>query len=377
MTMTNHSPAKPSLTTGPALRPVDFTVIMRLKQDGPEIDREPVTEADVSDIASELWMERWLRRGRPEVPIESLSLRIVPTHSDGPGGRCTSFRFELTDPLGHSAQREYTLEVFQDAASRSAGRLLADKRLKPDDLYYYEVVAGQCPRPGGQVDPPLFKVTAKTPPLVYQELPLRPLLRRARTVGKVDDRCFPAFFTEGALAAAQRYARRGAGENPPRETGAVLAGPLCFCPQSGEMYAVVCDALEVKDAESSCFSLSYSGQTWRRIQAVIRAKQEDPATRAHRILGQTHGHNFRPDFKAGEGHGSCETCPKAASCRLTSVFISQDDRNWSRAVFCRQPWQLAMIFGHDARGGHMHALFGLQDNRLARRGYHVIPDFDP
>jgi len=362
---------------GPPLRPGDFTVLMRLDKNGPELDRERVTDSDVSEIFSELWLERWLRRGCPDVSIESLSLRIIPTYGEGKDARCAGFTFEATDPLGRSAQREYALEAFQEVAARGSQRLLADGRLKSDDVYYYEVVVQKRPRAADEAAPELFKVRTKNPPLAFQPLPLRPLLNRARKVGKLDDRWVCVFFTERALAAAERYARRGAGANPPIETGAILVGPLCSCPQTGEMFAVVCDVLEVKDAEGSSFSLSYTGQTWRRIQAVMRARQADPATGAYRILGQAHGHNFRPDFKAGEDHGSCETCPKLEKCRLTSVFVSQDDRTWTRAVFSRQPWQLALIFGHDARGRQMHALFGLRDNRLAERGYHVIPDFNP
>jgi len=375
--MPNSSATTTRPRVGRPVRPEDFTVVMRLEQSGPELDRERVRGADVSEIFSELWLGRWLRRGYVDVAVEDLTSRIIPTHGDGTDGRCASFTFEATDPLGRSAQREYALEAFHDVASRGSQRLLADGRLKPDDVYYYEVIVQRRPPPAKKAGAELFKMTAKNPPLAFERLPLRSLLDRARKVGKMDDRWSYVFFTKKALAAAERYARRGGSVNPPIETGAVLVGPLCSCPQTGEMFAVVCDVLEVKDAEGSSFSLSYTGETWQGIQAVMRARQAHPATRAHRILGQAHGHNFRPDFKAGEGHGSCQTCPKLAECRLTSVFISQDDRTWTRAVFSRQPWQLGLIFGHDARGSDIHALFGLRDNRLAERGYHVIEDFHP
>jgi hypothetical protein len=149
----------------------------------------------------------------------------------------------------------------------------------------------------------------------------------------------------------------------------VLVGPLCSCPRTGEFFAVVCEALEVRDAEEREFSLTYSGKSWARIQAVLKARQSQPATRAHRILGQCHGHNFLP---AG-GAPPCEHCAGAEVCTRTSVFVSPDDRLWCRAVFSRQPWQLCHIFGQSARGDGVGSLFGLRDGQLRERGFHVIP----
>jgi hypothetical protein len=59
------------------------------------------------------------------------------------------------------------------------------------------------------------------------------------------------------------------------------------------------------------------------------------------------------------------------------VFLSQDDRRWTRAVFARQPWQLCHIFGLAARGDRVHGLFGLHGGRLRERGFFVLPEFDP
>ncbi len=105
----------------------------------------------------------------------------------------------------------------------------------------------------------------------------------------------------------------------------------------------------------------------------MKARQARPATRAHRILGQCHGHNFLP---AG-GAPPCEHCPTAKVCSRTSVFVSPDDRLWSRAVFSRQPWQLCHIFGLNARGEGVGSLFGLRDGQLLERGFHVIPEYPP
>jgi hypothetical protein len=100
----------------------------------------------------------------------------------------------------------------------------------------------------------------------------------------------------------------------------------------------------------------------------MKARQTRPATRAHRILGQCHGHNFLP----ANGAPPCELCAKVKVCSRTSVFVSQDDRLWTQAVFARQPWQQCLIYGLNARNERVHSLFGLRDGRLLERGYHVL-----
>ena len=81
---------------------------------------------------------------------------------------------------------------------------------------------------------------------------------------------------------------KGAGAHPPVETGGLLIGPLCVCPETDEMFAVVIDVLEATDSEATKYSLSYSGPTWARIQNILRARKANPATCHHRILGQAH-----------------------------------------------------------------------------------------
>lgn len=354
----------------------DVVVVMRREIDGPEIGRERVAEADLADVFSEMWLDRWLDQGLPDVPFESLRQRIV---FGPPDARGAQFAFEAVDPSGRATRRRYGLDVFQDAASRGSQRLLASEVLKPNDTYYYDVTIDPQ-----RADAPAntFRVTPKHPPLAVAPCPIGRLEERAQRVGDCEG-WTAVFFTREALAAAERHSRRGAGlrsatgASEPIETGCVLAGPLVSCPDTGRLAVVITDSLELVASEGTCFSLAYTADTWRRIQAIMRARQAQPATRAHRVLGQAHGHNFRPSYNTGEGENTCADCPKRKTCHLTSVFVSQDDRAWSRAVFSRQPWQLALIYGYDARGNDTHALFGLRDNRLAERGYYVVDDYRP
>lgn len=358
--------------------PVRLRVVLRLDKDGPELTREAVTDADLADVCSELWLVALLRKGHPNVAIQAMSSRLVPLLREEGGPRCTGFALETTSADGQVTRCEFSILALDRVAARASKRLLGDGSLQPGDSYFFEVVADRRPvLPAAPRDPQTesaaFTITAQHEPLRFLSVPLAPLLKQAETIGEVDERWVSVFYTRAALSRAEHYARKGGRNGSATETGAVLVGPLCSCPESGEFFVVVCDALEVQDAEQAEFSLTYSSKSWARIQAVIRAQQAQPATRAHRILGQCHGHNFLP----ADGAPPCDLCAKVKVCTRTSVFVSPADRTWSQAVFTRQPWQLCHIFGLNARKEEVHSLFGLRDGRLLERGFHVLPEFRP
>jgi len=245
-------------------------------------------------------------------------------------------------------------------------------RLQDEPTVLYEVMIDRKPLVPAFAETESFAIAIKNPALTYLTVPLRPLLKQATAVNLLDDAVFPVFYTAEAFACAERCARKGSSAHPPVETGAVLVGPLCSCPETGEFFCVVSDVLEVMEAEESTFALSYSNRSWGRIQRVMNAKQAACPERAERILGQCHGHNFVPnDGKI------CDLCLKRPTCDMTNVFVSPDDQTWTRAVFARQPWQLCHIFGLSARADRINGLYGLQDGRLQARGFFILPDFQP
>jgi len=361
-------------TTGLAAPPWTFTAILRKESDDPELCREPVTEADLLEILSEAWLEAVLRKGRPDVPFGEAQFECTPIFKKSAAGRIAGVAVNTFSPGRSEPHRsEFTLSALGQAAERAAQRLQRQGVLKLGDTYTYEITASRKPSAIAPASEAVqeFTITANHPPLHHVTVPLAPLLAKARTVGSVDDRMCHVFFTVEALERTEKFARKGAAQNPPVETGAILIGNLCSCPETGEFFVVVVDALEVQDAEQTKFTLSYSGKSWSRIQAVLKARQAQPATRAQRMVGQAHGHNFLP----ADGAPPCELCSKVSVCTRTSVFVSSDDRDWSRAVFARQPWQLCHIFGLNARRENVQALYGLRDGRLQERGYHVLPEF--
>lgn len=353
-------------------------VALRLEPDGPEVGREPVTDTDLMDVRGEVWLEGFLSRGRQDVPFDDVDLRLEPIFSRE-GLSCTGYIAMVANPDLTDLHRRFSPRSLEHVATRAAERLVVEGLRRPDAPYYYEIKAAREPAnpavdvTGWRPSAP-FTTETHVEPLSLLSTPIAPLRQQARPVdspGDDDGRC-RVFYTEAALAQAEKVARKGAACHPPVETGGVLVGPLCVCPDTGDLFMVVREIIEAADAEQTKFSLNYSGKTWAGIQTVIRARHRHPATCADRILGQAHGHNFVPF----DGAEPCEACPTLAVCGRSSVFVSWDDLTWNRAVFRRQPWSLCHIFGLNARQEEVHGLFGLRDGRLLQRGFHVIPEFE-
>ena len=173
-------------------------------------------------------------------------------------------------------------------------------------------------------------------------------------------------FSEQAHDKTLHYARKGAASNPAVETGALLRGRLCACPDTGEMFVTVDDAIEVSDATQSEFALIYTTRTWNQVESL---QQRFDTAGGVRFLGQSHGHNFGLE---GE---PCALCATVRECSRTTVFVSAADRAFMRAVFAGQPFALCWIAGTNARREEVAKLFTLRAGALQPRGYHVIDDF--
>lgn len=360
-------PTKPAKTG-------QLAVVVRLQSEGPEVLRVPVTDADLLGPQTEAWHLNVLRRRQPDVPLEALQMDLIPLLKKEERNKCLGYAIEFTPPGGEEPVRtEFTVSSMQHVAERAARSLQDSSQLKMGESYFYELIWDRRPVTVARTaaEQGSFTITAHHPPLVFLTVPLPPLLAPARRHGEVDDRWPFVLYTEEAFAKTERYARRGAQEQPPVETGAVLIANLCSCPETGEFYTVIVDALEVQDAEQTKFSLEYTNKSWMRIHTILKARQAQPATRAQRLVGQGHGHNFAPL----DGAPPCEICHQQAVCTRTSVFVSQDDRDWTRATFPRQAWALCHVFGVNARAELVHSLYGLRDGRLQERGFHIIPEF--
>jgi|KBSSwiStaDraftv2_1062776.scaffolds.fasta_scaffold34946_2 hypothetical protein len=376
------NPSELGLPLSAAPVPVErasLTLLLRDAETGAAVGFEPVRLDDLADHMAETWRESCLRQHHPELSLSELSFNVRPLLKTDHGPACHGFLLEPSPPAPTSLSVPFTAHSLRAVATRAAERFIGCGQLKRGQLYSYEVQfrpeperpAGSAPVLSDTASPPLeFDTCDRSPTLNWLEVPRRSLLARATAFPAGNAEAFQVFFVSSAFARAEHFARKGGSTTPPVETGAVLLGALCSCPESGDFFVVVTDAHEVLGAEQKAFSLNYTDQSWLRIQALLGARQA--VTPALRLVGQAHGHNFLP----GNGQ-TCAACPALPVCDLTNVYASEDDQLWTKATFAGAPCALCFIFGLSARGDRVHGLFTPHDARLRQRGYYVLPDFHP
>jgi hypothetical protein len=363
--MSTLEPAVASADATPAWR---YVVSLRLAEDGPELLRVELEADALDDLHSQHWFDGSLRRGLVDVEMPDIGFQLHPKlRARGP--RCEGFVGESINRLGERLRREYPLAVFDDTVLALVQQQIQQGTMHANQTYYYDVLADRPPAAVARATEP-FSISIKRAPLVLVTMPLEGLAERAKAAGTVHEEDYPVFFTPRALARAEASARRGAAQVPAVESGALLIGVLARCPTTAKMFAIVNEALPATGAREEKFSLTFTGETWARMQSIVAARRHRAAATC--VLGQSHGHPFLP---LG-GAPPCEACAKVAVCGRTNVHVSIDDRQWMRAVMPRQPWQLCFIFGLNARGEHVQELFGLHDNFLRPRGYRVLDQAD-
>src|SRR4051812_45697608 len=77
-------------------------IVVRADAGEPILAREAVSEEDLADVKSELWMSAALRSGRPDLPLESMRCRVVPRIADGESEVVSSYRLETTAASGEA-----------------------------------------------------------------------------------------------------------------------------------------------------------------------------------------------------------------------------------------------------------------------------------
>ncbi|GAH05659.1 unnamed protein product, partial [marine sediment metagenome] len=124
-----------------------------------------------------------------------------------------------------------------------------------------------------------IEFTEEKPPLHFLEAPLKKLLEKSTEItlpaGYTNETpdAFPILYTEYAYKQAECFSRKGAVDNPLFESGCILAGSACQCPETGEFYLVIDEVYEATGAKTTLTSMEYGGEDWRRIMTIIKARR--------------------------------------------------------------------------------------------------------
>ena len=84
-----------------------LSVVLRLEENGPEVTREAVTEADLAEAVCEAWLQCCLRRGRPDVALDDFHPRLVPLPRKDRPPFCSGFALECDadgEVIGHTGR---------------------------------------------------------------------------------------------------------------------------------------------------------------------------------------------------------------------------------------------------------------------------------
>jgi hypothetical protein len=176
----------------------------------------------------------------------------------------------------------------------------------------------------------------------------------------------PVFVPADVWEQGHTQARRG-GE---RESAAMWTGRLFRDSQAQAVFVLVDACLEAEHASEEALAVTFSGQTWARLGEALRLRRRHLNHPHERLLGAVHGHNFKPAPDA-DGRLACESCAVARVCQRTTARLSAADQVWHQAVFAGQPWAVAVIWGHSARGEDWR-MYGLADAQLTARPVHLL-----
>ena len=122
-----------------------LTMLLRATADGPPLAEQRVTDADLAEARSEAWLNGYLRRGQPDLPLDAVTTRLAPVVKEA---QCLGFVLRAEGPGADASVHTFGMTSLGSLAHRMSTRLVADGLLREGDTYVYELV----PRQNGEAD---------------------------------------------------------------------------------------------------------------------------------------------------------------------------------------------------------------------------------
>jgi hypothetical protein len=367
------------------------------------IARELLEESHWSLFKEETWLHG-LRRGLLGEDLAAVALRVLPGEpaADGSGEHAaehvTGFVIELEDARG-THRRPFPLSALASVIRRFVARLRAEGVIDKGEECSFSLTRAPAAdraapatraQSGADAGPPRASRVVRRHLLpAFEPARLSDYLARARrfdgafghllreaegaadtgTPAAPEDEPLPIFVPRHVWEDSRAFARRG-GE---RESGAVWTGRLLRDEESPEVFVVIDASLPAESAEEAEYSLTFSGETWSRLQARLAERRKRLGRPHERFCASVHGHNFGPSTDK-DGNAMCSACATAKVCGRSTAHASTEDETWHRGVFAGQPWAALLVHGWTARKEEDWRLYGLADGGLRERPVHILEE---
>lgn len=336
---------------------------------------EAVNENDLTAARDETWW-RGVRTGRLPPALGDLTMKLIPG-SRHRGGLVDGYSLELGD-ASHRYGHRFTVHSLSRTAQRALGRLIHRKQLPEDAEVSYHLVCQPVkpPRAGASDQPGPVHATLRHAPLLLGEASLDEYIESSQPVsagqatepgdhGELPP--MPVFFHPQVWAKGHSLARRG----NDLESAGVWTGRLMRDTNSPEVFLVVDACIDAKHAAEEKYSVTFTGETWRRVRQVLDQRRRRLNRPQEIILGSVHGHNFAPGTKE-EGGRLCDECPQLATCRSTTAVLSAADLKWHQSVFSAQPYAIMALWGWSARNEEVWQCYSLDRATLVSRPLRIL-----
>lgn len=341
------------MPAGPSVRSDHQYVLELLRENGEAIGQSPV--APDWEPAVE-WTRLAGLRAHGVWAGDSASGRYVEPlwHATLGEPHISGFRVHLAAPGVGEWCSDFPIHYFAEAAREASAKLVESGVLTAGDRVRFRATAYARSDAAAASTPLRFDTHEAPAPLALTVAPLAPLLAASAACGDAQAGDLQVFLPTQALEEATALTEEAAA----RETGGILIGHLHHDPDTRELFAEVTAQIPARHTVGDSVKLTFTSDTWTDVRGAIALR------RRHEImLGWWHSHPARE---------WCKACPpeRQQVCRLSTGFLSADDRALHRAMFPRA-FGLALVLTN-ALAGIDTALFGWRAGLLERRGFHWI-----
>ena len=248
---------------------------------------------------------------------------------------------------------------FKPGATRLGDTLVAQKKLAPEELFTYAVLAFPASEEKRRQAPDPLQVEELPVPTALTLGSINDEFARSVALGEVGSGLMPVFVPQAVMDEALALAERAGAV----EAGAVLIGKLHRDASSRVLFLKVTAQIPARHALSASAKLSFTAQTWAAVQAALDLRRS-----GEQWVGWVHNHPGAP-------HWCKKDCAPEAKqkCAFNTPFFSSEDCNLHRVAF--SPAYCIALLITNTFSGMKTTMYGWDRAQIVQRGFHITkPD---